>query len=61
VELAVCDDCLGTWDRAGRRCARCWTPIEDRLQIGLCAETWAFVHVDCGGARVIGDRVGARS
>jgi hypothetical protein len=53
-QLAVCEACLESWERTGHRCARCWAPIPDRLEVGLLVETGAFVHVDCGGARVLG-------
>lgn len=56
-QLAVCDECLATWERTGHRCARCWTPVGDRLEVGLLVETGAFVHVDCGGARLLGSPV----
>jgi hypothetical protein len=52
--LAICAACLERWERMGHRCARCRSPIPDRLQVGLLVETGAFVHVDCGGARVLG-------
>ena len=52
--LAVCEGCVRVWQRMGRRCARCWTPILDRMQIGMLVDTRVFVHVDCGGARVLG-------
>jgi hypothetical protein len=52
--LAICEGCLDAWERAGHRCARCRRPIRDRLEVGLRAETGAFLHVACGGARVLG-------
>jgi hypothetical protein len=56
-QLAICEECLETWERTGHRCARCWTPIRERLEVGLLVETGAFVHVDCGGARVLGSPI----
>lgn len=52
--LAVCAECLETWQRAGHRCALCRTPVRDWLDVGVLVETGAFAHVDCGGARVLG-------
>ena len=52
-ELAICRDCLETWARSGHRCARCWMPIPSHLDVGLLVETGRFVHVDCGGARLL--------
>jgi hypothetical protein len=51
--LAICGDCLERWERSGHRCARCWRPIRDRLDVGFLLERRAFLHVDCGGARVV--------
>jgi hypothetical protein len=28
--------------------------VQDRLEVGVLVETGAFLHVDCGGARVLG-------
>jgi hypothetical protein len=56
-QLAICEECLQAWERTGQRCARCWTPIPDRLEVGLLVETGAFVHVDCGGAWVLGSPI----
>jgi hypothetical protein len=50
--LAICGECLESWQRTGRRCARCWGPILDGMEIGMLVDTRAFAHVDCGGARV---------
>jgi hypothetical protein len=55
--LAICRPCLETWERTGHRCARCWTQLHDRLDVGLLVETGVFVHVECGGARVIGSHL----
>ncbi len=52
--LAICRQCLETWERTGHRCARCWTQVRDRLDVGLLVETGAFAHVECGGALLIG-------
>ena len=51
--VAICQDCVDTWRRTGQRCARCWLPVPDRLEVGLLVETGAFVHVTCGGAPMI--------
>jgi DNA-directed RNA polymerase subunit RPC12/RpoP len=51
--VAVCETCLGSWERTGHRCARCWAPIRDGVELGLLVETGAFAHVGCGGARVL--------
>ena len=56
-QLAICEECLETWERTGDRCARCWAPIRQRLEVGLLVETGAFVHVNCGGARVLGSPI----
>lgn len=56
-QLAVCTGCFATWERMGHRCARCWAPVRDRLEVGLLVETGAFAHVDCGGARLLGSPV----
>jgi hypothetical protein len=53
-QLAICTGCLETWRRTGHRCARCWTPIQDRMEVGFLVDTGSFAHVDCGGARVLG-------
>jgi hypothetical protein len=53
-QLAVCHECLQAWQRAGRRCGRCWAPVQDPLEVGLLVETGAFAHVGCGGARLLG-------
>jgi hypothetical protein len=55
--LAICTDCVETWQRMGHRCARCWTAVRDRLEVGVLVETGAFAHVACGGARVLGSPV----
>jgi hypothetical protein len=52
-QLTICQACVDTWKKTGQRCARCWMPILDRLEVGLLVETGAFVHVNCGGAPVI--------
>ena len=53
-ELGICARCLDAWRRTGQRCARCWAPIHDGLEVGVLVETGAFTHVACGGARVVG-------
>jgi hypothetical protein len=53
-QLAICGDCLATWERTGQRCARCRSPIRDVLEVGLLVQTGALAHVDCGGARLLG-------
>lgn len=55
--LAICDECLEAWARTGHRCARCWRPIGDRLELGFLLEHRAFLHVECGGARVVGSPI----
>jgi hypothetical protein len=52
-QLAICRECLGAWERIGQRCGRCWTSIRDPFEVGLLVEIGAFVHVGCGGARVL--------
>jgi DNA-directed RNA polymerase subunit RPC12/RpoP len=52
-QVAICQDCVNIWKKTGQRCARCWMPIPDSLEVGLLVETGAFVHVNCGGAPVI--------
>ncbi|MFB3818618.1 MAG: hypothetical protein ACE147_13225 [Candidatus Methylomirabilales bacterium] len=56
-QLAICQDCLETWQRTGQRCARCWAPIREPAEVGLLVETGALAHVDCGGALVLGSPI----
>lgn len=56
-QLAICEDCLDAWERTGHRCARCWMPVRDRLEVGFLVESRTFLHVDCGGARVVGSPI----
>jgi hypothetical protein len=51
--VAICVECLDNWMRTGHRCTRCWAPIRDPLEVGLLVDAGRFVHVGCGGARVL--------
>ncbi len=53
ARLGVCRDCLGLWERTGQRCGRCWSRVQEDLQVGLLLERGVFAHVDCGGALMI--------
>jgi hypothetical protein len=47
---AVCRTCYERWNRSGRMCAKCQTPVNGLQQSGLFADQRALGHADCGGA-----------
>jgi hypothetical protein len=53
AHLGVCRDCVSTWERTGRRCGRCWAPVQLAEDAGLLLERGVFAHVDCGAARLV--------
>jgi hypothetical protein len=49
----VCEACWAAWDKAGRKCTACETPVRGMQDVGLFRERKALGHADCGGARVL--------
>lgn len=46
----VCRTCYGQWNRSGRICAKCDTPVTGPQQPGLFPDRRALGHADCGAA-----------
>jgi hypothetical protein len=53
VGACACDGCYASWEKTGRRCPACETPVRGMQDVGLLAEAKSFGHADCGGARVL--------
>ncbi|HET7340163.1 MAG TPA: hypothetical protein VFL90_01780 [Methylomirabilota bacterium] len=53
VGACVCGACWAKWDRSGRPCSACATPVRGMQDIGLFNDRKGLGHVDCGGARVL--------
>ncbi len=47
--LGVCLACYERWDRAGRACAGCRTPVQGIQEVGVFAAQRGLGHADCGG------------
>lgn len=47
---AVCTTCYERWDRSGRICAKCHTPVRGPQQPGFFADRQGLGHADCGAA-----------
>lgn len=45
----VCRACYEQWERAGRTCAQCQTPVRGMQEVGAFFETSSLGHADCGG------------
>jgi hypothetical protein len=49
----VCGACWAQWDKTGRKCTACDTPVRGMQDVGLFSDRKALGHADCGGARVV--------
>ncbi|OLB98613.1 MAG: hypothetical protein AUH30_07250 [Candidatus Rokubacteria bacterium 13_1_40CM_68_15] len=48
----VCKACYAQWEREGRRCVECQTPVAGAHDVGAFFERRAFGHADCGGMKL---------
>ncbi len=47
----VCHGCYEKWDRSGRSCERCGTPVHGGQEVGLFMDgRRALGHADCGAS-----------
>jgi hypothetical protein len=52
-EVAVCAGCYDKWERDGRTCTACRTPVRGPQDVGAFFKPRpSFGHADCGGVRV---------
>lgn len=49
----VCGSCYARWEKAGRQCVACATPVRGMQEVGLFADRKGLGHADCGGVRVL--------
>jgi len=47
-DLVICRSCYDGWDREGRTCARCKTPVRGSQEIGVFLDRSTLGHADCG-------------
>jgi hypothetical protein len=53
-DMAVCSDCYGAWERAGRTCGACGTVVHGTQEISAFEKPKrTFGHADCGGMRLV--------
>jgi hypothetical protein len=50
-EVVVGKECYEEWDRKGRRCVGCNTPVQPGREVGLFMDRYGFGHADCGAMR----------
>jgi hypothetical protein len=53
IGTCVCGACYAAWEKTGRRCTVCDTPVRGMQDIGLFADRKGLGHADCGGVRVL--------
>ena len=46
--VIVCRSCFEEWERAGRRCVACDTPVHGGQDTGVFMHRPGFGHADCG-------------
>jgi hypothetical protein len=46
--IGVCRPCYDNWERSGRSCADCHSPVRGAQEIGVFPDRQALGHVDCG-------------
>jgi hypothetical protein len=49
----ICGVCYARWEKAGRKCAACETPVRGMQDVGLFGDRKGPGHADCGGARLL--------
>jgi hypothetical protein len=51
-DVGVCRACYDAWDRSGRTCIDCHSPVRGAQEIGVFPDRHAFGHADCGAVWV---------
>ena len=51
--FGVCRTCYDTWERSGRKCARCKGEVKGSQEVAVFTEQKSFAHYDCGGTRLV--------
>ncbi len=51
-DTIVCRNCFAQWDRDGRKCGRCESPVRGAQGIGLFSDRYRLGHEDCGAERL---------
>ena len=49
----VCRPCYETWERSGRKCARCKSEVKGGQELAFFTDQKGFAHYDCGGTRLV--------
>lgn len=49
-DLLICQSCYDRWDRGGRTCVQCQTPVRGPQEIGVFLDRYTFGHADCGAS-----------
>jgi hypothetical protein len=49
----VCASCYAAWEKSGRKCIACDTPVRGLQDVGLFTDRKNLGHTDCGGFRVL--------
>ncbi|HEV8586002.1 MAG TPA: hypothetical protein VGT02_13630 [Methylomirabilota bacterium] len=52
LEGFICGACYTAWDRTGRACAECGTPVRGAQEAGIFLERRALGHADCGALKI---------
>jgi hypothetical protein len=47
-EIGACRICYDSWERSGRSCADCHSPVQGAQEAGVFPDRHAFGHADCG-------------
>lgn len=51
-DVAVCKQCYGKWEQAGRTCGQCKTRVQGTQEVSaFMAPRRTLGHADCGGIR----------
>lgn len=49
----VCGACYAQWDKNGRLCVECRTPVRGMQSVGIFVARKGLGHSDCGGALLL--------
>jgi hypothetical protein len=52
--IVICKRCYDAWDRDGRKCKTCATPVRGTQEMGVFLDDHhGLGHADCGAARLV--------
>jgi predicted amidophosphoribosyltransferase len=53
-EVGACRTCYENWERSGKSCAGCRSPVQGAQELGVVLDRPAFGHADCGAVWLTG-------